>query len=88
MTRKFIDLFCGIGGFHQALKNMNGECCECVFACDIDANCRTIYEKNYGIKPQSDITKMCIIVMTSRYRFARHSTKLKQSSLCNEGNQG
>lgn len=63
MTRKFIDLFCGIGGFHQALKNMNGECCECcecVFACDIDANCRTIYEKNYGIKPQSDITKIKI----------------------------
>ena len=32
---KFIDLFCGIGGFHQALKNMDGEC---VFASDIDEN--------------------------------------------------
>ncbi len=53
----FIDLFCGIGGFHQALKNMDGEC---VFACDIDDNCRIIYEKNYGIKPKSDITKIKI----------------------------
>lgn len=49
----FIDLFCGIGGFHQALANMNGKC---VFACDIDANCRETYERNYGIKPASDIT--------------------------------
>ena len=54
---KFIDLFCGIGGFHQALTNMGGEC---VFACDIDDNCRMIYEKNYGIKPASDITKIKI----------------------------
>ena len=54
---KFIDLFCGIGGFHQALKNMNGEC---VFACDIDENCRKTYEQNYGIKPKSDITKINI----------------------------
>jgi DNA (cytosine-5)-methyltransferase 1 len=52
---KFIDLFCGIGGFHQALKNMNGEC---VFACDIDENCRKTYEQNYGMKPKSDITKI------------------------------
>ena len=54
---KFIDLFCGIGGFHQALKNMKGKC---VFACDIDDKCRIIYEKNYGIKPESDITKIKI----------------------------
>jgi DNA (cytosine-5)-methyltransferase 1 len=54
---KFIDLFCGIGGFHQALKILNGEC---VFACDIDANCRKTYEANYGLKPESDITKVDI----------------------------
>jgi DNA (cytosine-5)-methyltransferase 1 len=49
---KFIDLFCGIGGFHQALNNLNGEC---VFACDIDKKCRKIYEKNYGLTPHDDI---------------------------------
>lgn len=49
---KFVDLFCGIGGFHQALKNLN---CECVLACDIDKDCREIYYKNYGIEPVKDI---------------------------------
>lgn len=50
-----IDLFCGIGGFHQALSSMGAKC---VFACDIDAECRKTYELNYGIKPGSDITKI------------------------------
>jgi DNA (cytosine-5)-methyltransferase 1 len=54
---KFIDLFCGIGGFHQALNNINAEC---VFACDIDEKCRSFYEKNYGITPERDITKIDI----------------------------
>jgi DNA (cytosine-5)-methyltransferase 1 len=49
---KFIDLFCGIGGFHQALTNLGFEC---VFACDIDDKCRDTYSKNYGILPEKDI---------------------------------
>ncbi len=52
---KFIDLFCGIGGFHQALTQLGGQC---VFASDIDANCRDTYEDNYGIRPHGDITKV------------------------------
>jgi DNA (cytosine-5)-methyltransferase 1 len=48
----FIDLFCGIGGFHTALKR-NG--CKCVLACDIDKHCRDVYELNHNIKPKSDI---------------------------------
>ena len=52
---KFIDLFCGIGAFHQAMKSLGGEC---VYACDIDKDCRKTYEKNYGIVPDSDITKV------------------------------
>ena len=52
---KYIDLFCGIGGFHQAMESLGGEC---VFASDIDADCRKTYEDNYGIKPAGDITKI------------------------------
>ncbi|MBO4662257.1 MAG: DNA cytosine methyltransferase [Bacteroidaceae bacterium] len=51
----FIDLFAGIGGFHQAMVSLGGEC---VFASDIDADCRKTYEDNYGITPEGDITKI------------------------------
>ena len=51
----FIDLFCGIGGFHQAMKSLGGKC---VFASDIDASCRETYEINYHLKPVGDITQI------------------------------
>lgn len=49
---KFIDLFCGIGGFHLALKELG---CQCVLACDIDKKCCESYFKNFGIEPVSNI---------------------------------
>jgi DNA (cytosine-5)-methyltransferase 1 len=52
---KFIDLFCGIGGFHQALNKLD---CECVVACDIDKACRENYKLNYGIEPHPDVKKI------------------------------
>ena len=41
---KFIDLFAGIGGFHQAMYELGGEC---VFASEIDINARKTYEHNF-----------------------------------------
>ena len=49
---KFIDLFCGIGGFHQALDNLGYKC---VLASDIDPECRKVYKDNYKIEPHGDI---------------------------------
>lgn len=41
---RFIDLFCGIGGFHQAMTPLGGKC---VFASDINEQCREVYKKNF-----------------------------------------
>ena len=51
---KFIDLFCGIGGFHQALKGVG----TCVLACDIDKKCREVYKDNYGLEPVPNVKEI------------------------------
>jgi DNA (cytosine-5)-methyltransferase 1 len=56
---KYIDLFCGIGGFHQALTNIMPTA-SCVFASDIDKNAQKTYEINYKMTPEGDI-KTCDI---------------------------
>jgi len=50
---KFIDLFCGIGGFHQAFASLG---LKCVYASDYDKWARATYKANYGIEPFGDIT--------------------------------
>ncbi len=52
---KFIDLFAGIGGFHQAMMKLGGTC---VYASEINPETAKTYEDNYGINPLSDITKI------------------------------
>lgn len=49
---RFVDLFAGLGGFHQALTQLGHRC---VFACEIDEDLATLYEKNFGIRPFRDI---------------------------------
>lgn len=52
---KYIDLFAGIGGFHQAMSQLGGEC---VFASEIDPYAIETYKINYGIDSNNDITKV------------------------------
>lgn len=52
---KFIDLFCGIGGFRVAGDSMGWEC---LFSCDIDAEAQKAYAANFGDMPHGDITKI------------------------------
>jgi len=60
-TIKFIDLFCGIGGFRTAMDQAcfeNDLIPKCVFSSDIDSACQDSYEKNFGHRPVGDITKI------------------------------
>lgn len=58
---RYIDLFCGIGGFRyaieEALKNLNISG-ECVFSSDIDKYAQISYETNFGERPVGDIKKV------------------------------
>lgn len=55
MSFTYIDLFAGIGGFHQAADSLGGKC---IFASEIDSEAKKAYEANYHLKPHGDITKI------------------------------
>lgn len=58
---RYIDLFCGIGGFRYASQyafdklGLEGRC---VFGSDIDKYAQESYEANFGERPAGDITKI------------------------------
>lgn len=52
---KFVDLFSGIGGFHQALLKHGGVC---VFASEVDSDAIQVYKNNYNMDSFNDITKV------------------------------
>jgi len=49
---RFIDLFCGIGGFRIAFERAG---CECVFSCDWDKHSQETYAANFDDVPVGDI---------------------------------
>ncbi len=56
---KYVDLFCGIGGFRYAIEAVGRKKdipLECVFSCDIDKECQKAYMANFGDLPYGDIT--------------------------------
>lgn len=58
---RFIDLFCGIGGFRFAANNTFSKLSihgTCVFSSDIDIPAQKSYAANFGEVPTGDITKV------------------------------
>jgi DNA (cytosine-5)-methyltransferase 1 len=54
---RFIDLFCGIGGFRLAFERAGGEC---VFSSDWDKYSQLTYEANFGERPYGDIHAVAV----------------------------
>ena len=52
---KFIDLFCGLGGFRIGFEKAGYEC---VFSSDFDPHVQETYRENFGETPYGDITKV------------------------------
>ena len=54
---RFIDLFCGIGGFRIAFERAS---CECVFSSDWNEKAQETYAANFGEKPHGDIHSVAV----------------------------
>jgi hypothetical protein len=54
---RFIDLFCGIGGFRMAFERVGAKC---VFSSDWDKHSQITYEANFGEKPHGDIHQVAV----------------------------
>lgn len=54
---RFIDLFCGIGGFRISFERAG---CKCVFSCDWDKFSQQTYAANFGEVPHGDIHSVAV----------------------------
>ena len=54
---RFIDLFCGIGGFRYAFERAGGKC---VFSSDWNEQAQITYEANHGESPHGDIHTVAV----------------------------
>jgi hypothetical protein len=54
---KFINLFCGSGGFRLAFERAGGQC---VFSSDWNEQARITYEANHGERPHGDIHTVAV----------------------------
>jgi DNA (cytosine-5)-methyltransferase 1 len=54
---KFIDLFCGIGGFRIAFERAG---CECAFSSDWNKSAQETYAANFGETPHGDIHSIAV----------------------------
>ena len=54
---RFIDLFCGIGGFRIAFEKTGAQC---VFSSDYDKFSQQTYEANFGERPRGDIHAVAV----------------------------
>lgn len=54
---RFIDLFCGIGGFRYAFEKVGAKC---VFSSDWDKHSQVTYAANFGEKPHGDIHTVAV----------------------------
>src|SRR5262249_18789885 len=61
---RFVDLFCGIGGFRIAFERAG---CECVWSCDWDKHSQITYEANFGEKPHGDIRSVAVNDIPKQY---------------------
>lgn len=52
---KFIDLFCGLGGFRIAMQNIGGTC---VYSCDNNIEVCKTYQQNFNVNPYADIKEL------------------------------
>lgn len=54
---RFVDLFCGIGGFRIAFEKTGAKC---VFSSDYDKFSQQTYEANFGERPHGDIHSVAV----------------------------